>query len=158
MKEDVIMIKVFEIETAFYRSETPIGDDLYYRYMGRKEFEMYCAGVPIIGRRQYKAHTNSMGMCFLGSITPFLNSKGDSYEFTPQECYRFLKGVVDGELLVCYRTNKQPRESYGMYADPITCGLYDRITIKEYNFDSYSKDDFELVCYQWVCDSKVYYV
>ena len=150
-------LELLERETAFYRSETPIGGDLYYRYMERKEFEMYCAGVPIIGRRQYKAHTNSMGVCFLGSVTAFLNSKGESYEFSPQECYRFLRGVVDGELLVCFRTNKQPKEAYGMYADPTTYG-YEYITIKEYNFDSYSKDDLELVCYQWVYDPKVYYV
>jgi len=149
--------KTLEIESDFYKTATPVGNDLFYRYMSTEEFALYCAGVPITGRRHYEARTNSRGVCFLGSVTAF-NSKDGYYEFTPQECYRFLKGVVDGELLVCYRTNKQPSEAYGIYADPTTCGLYDYITIKEYNFDSYSKDDFELVCYQWVCDPKVYYV
>ena len=149
--------KTLEIESDFYKTATPVGNDLFYRYMSTEEFALYCAGVPITGRRHYEARTNSRGVCFLGSITSFLNSKGDYYEFTPQECYRFLKGVVDGELLVCYRTNKRPCEAYGVYADPTTHG-FECITIKEYNFDSYSKDDFELVCYQWARDPKVYYV
>ena len=142
-----------------------------YRYMSFNEFNKMNAGITIVGKRSFKARTNSEGICFLGEKTPAETyyteydendlpySVEVNYTFTPEDCMRFLCGIVSKDILVEFETDSTNiRESWGTYSDPYG---EDCMGITEYCTPSYNRDTFIPVRYaipnNEFCDGFVWY-
>ena len=111
-----------------------------FRYMSEKEFNLVTSGNVIVGKRYFKARTNSSGVCFLPDRVKF-HSDGIEYEFSPEQCFEFMSGIVCDEVLVKFEVvDADLTESYGVYADPINQDWFARISIKELCIPYYDRD------------------
>ena len=118
-----------------------------YRYMSTCEFNKYVSGeimqhedIHSIGfPKKYPFH-------FLAQETSFIDTNGNSHNFSPTECYSFLMGIVSSKLLVCIDF---PEETYKkrenvQYNDPY--GIDDEtMTITEYTVDTYNINDNKII-------------
>lgn len=65
----------------------------------------------------------------------------DTIEFSPEQCYSFLRGIVSDDLLVEFEVeSSEIKESEGTYSNPIDQD--DLIDIVEYCADDYDRDRF----------------
>lgn len=123
------------------------GEKYVFRYMSEKEFNLVTSGNVIVGKRHFKARTNSSGICFLPAKVEFY-SNGIKYEFTPEQCFEFLYGIVSDDVLVKFEViDADLTESYGVYADPIDHGWFSRITITELCIPYYDREMLKPVAY-----------
>lgn len=123
------------------------GTRYVFRYMSEKEFYLVTSGNVIVGKRHFRARTNSSGVCFLPSEVEFY-SNGIKYQFTPEQCFEFMSGIVCDEVLVKFEViDADLTESYGVYADPIDLGWFSRITITELCIPYYDMEMLKPVAY-----------
>lgn len=122
----------------------------FYRYMNMCEFSRMNAGCTISGKHHHKAHTESIGVCFLAEKTVGVANDGNSHTFTPEKCYEFLSGIVSDEILVEFNVDvdtNQLNKSTGLYADPVCRKWGNYICINEYCTPYYNRDTFVPVRY-----------
>ncbi len=127
-----------------------------YRYMSVKELEKMSSYIDIVGRKVHKARTSSHGVCFLPEKICFEDSQGEKHEFSPEECYAFLRNIVSGDILVEFETTVEINRSYGIYADPICLDWGATICIDEYCTPSYNRDWMKPVRYKPVGEKDWY--
>lgn len=126
-----------------------------YRYMSNKELQKLMAGIKMYPNVNFhKAKTDSEGFCFLGEKT-IVQYGDEDYCFSPENCIRFLSGIVTNEVLVEFEANVSlVKESWGCYSDPF--GDYDdSIFITEYCAKTYDRDNFIPTRYALVPDFEV---
>ena len=104
-----------------------------YRYMSIREFTKMDSFCEIEGH-SHNARTSSEGVCFLGGSTDV-----DGVQYTPENCYAFLEGIVSGDILVEFETDETVSESTGVYCNPST---WETMSIIEYCVPSYSRNTF----------------
>lgn len=121
-----------------------------YRYMSKKEFQLYTAGVPMIhAKNNLKANTTSVGFCFLGEKTQIKNN----ICYSSVECLEFLEGIVTNDVLVeMTAPDELLKKSLGIYASPFNYD--DTICIQEYCAKSYDLTTFIPCRYAMVAASK----
>jgi len=148
-----------------------------YRYMSRKEFDKMGVGIPMEyrGGSHASRRTNSIGFCFLPEEIVFsfeededgckvvgtrsITKKDGVYEvsYLPEGAEAFLSGLDENAILVEFEVNKDFEEvlkkGYGVYANPCTCGFYDRITITEYSTPYYDKYCLKPLRYSFKTDT-----
>lgn len=105
----------------------------FFRFMSIKELENYLSGKTLVNNIKHQALTKSEGFCFM---------KLD--DLTPEFAYEFLSGIVSNEACVVFETDKELKESYGIYADPYG-HFFDTITQDEYCTNTYNNKDFKIV-------------
>ena len=113
----------------------------YYRYMSYYEFVTVLQGGTIESSgRCGSCRTTSDGVCFIGEHTDVMGC-----DFSPVDCFDFLKGIVSNDILVEFSSDEPLAIGYGTYATPeVLCHDYDdyfdgRVSIQEYYLDSYSR-------------------
>ena len=86
-----------------------------YRFMSLEEFLKMSVGITI---KRYKTdrrfRTTSRDLCFLGKVTtfniPYEDDEGKYYyeecKFGPENCLRFLQGIVSTDVLVEFQPTK----------------------------------------------------
>lgn len=118
-----------------------------FRYMSEREFALLTAGVEIVGKRRFNARTTSSGVCFLAETVEIFR---DSHDLTvsPQWCFKFLHGVVSGDVLVEFECDapERVRESEGIYADPLG-DYYDTLAAVEFCTPRYDRTWMRPVAY-----------
>jgi len=124
----------------------------FYRYMSIEEFVKMSTGKDMQANyHQQFTHnnTNSKGFCFLASKTVGKSTRNDeTYEFSAEECLKFLGGIVCNEILVEFEDTDtlewEWNYGYGRYAN-----LYDHgdMIINEYSLLEYNKSDLKPLRY-----------
>lgn len=118
-----------------------------YRFMSLVEFNKLLAGMKLVNNNKFfSRNTNSEGFCFLSEKIKIC----DDVYFLPQECYRFLRGIVSDCFLVEFETELQLDETVGCYANPFTNDYYDYIVIKEFCIKSYDREKIVPLRYGYV--------
>lgn len=127
-----------------------------YRYMSVLEFIKMSTGKEI---RPYiyefeNNRTTSEGLCFIGEETAFSDEDGNRYVYTPVQCYDFLDGIVNPEVLVEFESQNAENIhiSSGVYANPMTDFFGDYISTTEYCMLSYQKDYLKPTRYAFFLD------
>lgn len=95
----------------------------YYRYMSIAELHKLLDGKKLTNEM---AHHNvkgslstSVGFCFLRERTKVFDREGNRKKYNPVECFDFLHGVVNPEVMVEFNTNRKDLiASEGLYAAP----------------------------------------
>lgn len=126
-----------------------------YRYMSLNEFNKMSAGCEIIGRKSFRAYTESKGICFLPESVRFESESVDSEFlevcFSPADCLRFLSGIVTDEVLVEFEAAEgYLSESRAFYADPVNMDPDATIEITELCAPSYNRNIFQPLRYGFV--------
>lgn len=101
-----------------------------FRFMSKKEFDKLINGEKLINNTKHDGRTNSEGFCFM---------EGD-----PELAFDFLSGVVSEDICVVFETEKELKETYGIYADPYG-SFFETITEDELCTNTYNKDDFKII-------------
>ena len=117
------------------------------RFMSSAEFEKYLTGEVLQNYEKHRARTDAVGFCFL-----------DAEEYTANDAYHFLSGVVSPEVCAIFEVDNVPfKEGTGQFADPAANSLgimaifdISTIDVKEYSITEYSRNEFKLVQY---CDN-----
>lgn len=123
-----------------------------FRFMSEKEFAMVTSGCDVVGKRHYKARTNSSGVCFLPEIVNFI-SHGKEFAYSPEQCFEFLSGIVSDDVLVKFEViNAEFTKSYGIYADPEDYDWFARIKIDELCIPKYNREMLKPVGYAIIED------
>ena len=124
----------------------------FYRYMSLEEFVKMSTGKDMQANyHQQFTHnnTNSKGFCFLASKTVGKSTRNDeTYEFSAEECLKFLGGIVCDEILVEFEDTDtlewEWKYGYGRYANPYDHG---DMKINEYSLLEYNKSDLKPLRY-----------
>lgn len=115
-----------------------------YRYMSMDEFTSMLAGADINGStRCHHCRTESEGVCFLPEIIHAWNNySSEEYNFTPNDAYSFLNGIVSRDVLVAFWVEDISifRSGYAIYADPYSSGWDDTISIRELSTPFYNRE------------------
>lgn len=91
----------------------------FFRYMSEREFALLTAGVEIVGKRRFNARTTSSGVCFLAETVEIFRD-GHDLTVSTQWCFKFLHGVVSGDVLVEFECDVHRIIGGGMYMRKIT--------------------------------------
>lgn len=115
-----------------------------YRYMSYDEAIKLLKGEVLEHDcRKFEATTDSVGFCFLPEENHFRSRSGVVYNFSAEDCYEFLSGIVTASVLMEFAVTKEAEQKlhkgYGVYADP-DAGWFSRIKIMEYSIPSYQKE------------------
>ena len=142
-----------------------------YRYMSLNEFNKMAAGCEIIGRKSFRAYTESKGICFLPESVRFesesvdwdtLESEFQEVCFSPADCLRFLSGIVTDEVLVEFEAAEgYLSESRAFSSDPVNLDPDATIEITELCAPSYNRNIFQPLRYgfvdRWTGGAEWYY-
>lgn len=106
--------------------------DMFFRYMGREEYEALMDGRKLVNEsRHVGANTNSAGFCFFKSRGDLDSDIVRSSSYTAE--------IVSEYVCVLFRNEgAQLKEGYGLYADPYGDFL-DSMTVTEYSTTEYDK-------------------
>ncbi len=133
-----------------------------FRFMSKFEFAKFMNGEVLKNNTDHSnfSKTDSKGFCFL-----------NLEEHKPEDAIHFLSGLVNLDYCVKFRTNKELKKTYGIYADSskdkellekgieledildllfkMASGGKDipQVKINEYCTEEYSNNDFELIGY-----------
>ena len=113
-----------------------------YRYMSFKEYEDVIKGKPMVNTNSFEGkRTNSKGFCFLGEKTQVEVYDEKIMDYSPLECFEFLKGIVSKEILVEFEVvpefEKNLKHGYGGYTNQYT---FQGMIIREFSVERYNKD------------------
>ena len=118
-----------------------------YRYMSRTEFTNLIHGMSLHNATVRDTfHSTSCGFCFLAETTTFttrdFEGEEQTYEYTPEECFYFLEGVVTEDVLVEFDVldSKLLNCGEGVYMNPITVEYDYTISITEYSCHTYDRN------------------
>lgn len=128
-----------------------------YRYMSTREFRDMLAGCDIIGH-SHNARTTSSGVCFLPMVVDYTDGE-KRRACSARYAYNFMRGIVSDDVLVEFESPKGMLfDTEGVYANPHTCGWFDRIIVHELCIPSYNRDNIIPLRYCVPCEWEWYNV
>lgn len=119
----------------------------YYRFLGEDEFAAIRNGDTLVNKNAHIGQrTSSVGFCFLREDS---RAMGGMYEYglDPDDplgtALEMIGGCMgDDTYFVEFETDQDNRflEGFGVYADAMSPGWYDRVSVNEYSVTEYSTD------------------